>query len=370
MSMLTKFAVTNYRNFGSRVELDLSNPKSYEFNTYAVSDGVVKNGILYGPNGSGKSNLSLALFDIEYHLAPLKAKKLDYYDNFVYAGNTKANVKFEYEFRFSRDIVRYIYEKDRAGLLQSETLYYNDKEVFTSASGVVTIHNEFFPDCESIQNGMSTNANNVSVINFILAYYPLPDNHFLIRLRDFVNNMLWFRGLERREFIGIETQSNGSIDEFIIRKGLVEDFASFLYEVSGQRFDFIPTKDGDNVLFYKVKGVPLIFNGTVSTGTRSLELLYFWIKRMGAASFVFIDEFDAFYHFRLSYNVCRQLFGLPCQLFLSSHNTYLMTNELLRPDCNFIISESGVKTLAECTDKELRFGHNIEKIYRAGAFNE
>ena len=86
------------------------------------------------------------------------------------------------------------------------------------------------------------------------------------------------------------------------------------------------------------------------------------------ASFVFIDEFDAFYHYKLSYEVCKRLFNLDCQVFMSSHNTYLMTNDLLRPDCNFILVNGRIKSLSVCTDKELRFGHNIEKIYRAGVF--
>ena len=66
--MLTKFAVKNYRGFKDRIEWDLSNPSSYSFNTNAIKDGIVKNGIIYGPNGSGKTNLSLALFDIVNHL--------------------------------------------------------------------------------------------------------------------------------------------------------------------------------------------------------------------------------------------------------------------------------------------------------------
>lgn len=90
---------------------------------------------------------------------------------------------------------------------------------------------------------------------------------------------------------------------------------------------------------------------------------------MGRASFVFVDEFDAFYHFRLAYEVCRKLFELPCQVFLSSHNTYLMTNDLLRPDCNFILDHNKIKPLCHCTDKELRFGHNMEKLFRANAFS-
>ena len=88
--MLTKFAVTNYRGFSKRIVLDLSNPKNYSFNPSSISNGIIKNGIIYGPNGVGKTNLGLALFDIEYHLAPLKAKKNDYYNNFVFAG--KSNI--------------------------------------------------------------------------------------------------------------------------------------------------------------------------------------------------------------------------------------------------------------------------------------
>ena len=66
--MLIKFAVKNFRGFSERIEWDLSHPSNYSFNTYAIKDGVVKNGIIYGPNGSGKSNFALAIFDIVYHL--------------------------------------------------------------------------------------------------------------------------------------------------------------------------------------------------------------------------------------------------------------------------------------------------------------
>ena len=92
------------------------------------------------------------------------------------------------------------------------------------------------------------------------------------------------------------------------------------------------------------------------------------MSRMEDTTFVFIDEFDAFYHFKLSFEVCKRLFALPCQVFTSSHNTYLMTNDLLRPDCNFIVNNNKIKPLCDCTDKELRFGHNIEKLFRGNTF--
>jgi SMC domain protein len=366
--MLKKFAVTNYRGFANRIELNLSNPNNYSFNQFAIAGGIVKNGIIYGPNGAGKSNLGLALFDIAYHLAPLKAKKADYYNNYVYAGDAGRLVDFEYVFDFDGQCVEYTYSKNVGGVLQKETLVLNGDLVFSRNGNEFSVNSRYFSNAASIKSDFLDNANGVSIVNYFLAFYPLDRDNYLLKLQAFVNGMLWFASLEGREFIGVESKANGNIEEYIISNGLVPDFADFLERVSGQRFNFIKPKKGDTTLWYEVGRSRLVFCLTVSTGTRSLELLYFWLRHMRETTFVFIDEFDAFYHFQLSYNICTELFKLPCQLFLSSHNTYLMTNDLLRPDCNFILNNGIIKSLSDCTDKELRFGHNIEKIYRAGAF--
>lgn len=113
---LSIIAVKNYRGFDQRIEWDLSHPSSYEFNTSAIKDGVVKNGIIYGPNGSGKTNLGLAVFDIVNHLSQ-KWKKPDYYMNFVYAGKPDFPVEFEYTFKFNNRLVEYNYSKNSVGAL-------------------------------------------------------------------------------------------------------------------------------------------------------------------------------------------------------------------------------------------------------------
>ena len=58
------------------------------------------------------------------------------------------------------------------------------------------------------------------------------------------------------------------------------------------------------------------------------------------------------------------------QVIITTHNTNVMTNELLRPDCYFIMDDKGIAPLFEKTDKELREAHNIEKMYKAGTFND
>lgn len=40
--MLIKFAVKNFRGFAERIEWDLSHPSNYEFNKYAIKDGIIK----------------------------------------------------------------------------------------------------------------------------------------------------------------------------------------------------------------------------------------------------------------------------------------------------------------------------------------
>lgn len=364
--MLIKFSVKNFRGFAEKIEWDLSHPSNYEFNTYAIKDGIIKNGIIYGPNGSGKSNFALALFDIENHLSA-KWKKTDYYTNFVYTGAPNSPVEFEYRFKFDDDIVDYRYSKNSIGLLLSESLFVNQKQVFRKDETTFVIDESQFKIDASIKENFKQNVNSVSVINFLTASFPLSQDHYIVKLVLFVNSMLWFKNLDSREFIGLETASF-SLEEFIIQNHFVDDFNEFLTKVSEQNFKFVAPKEGDKNLYCEIGGNTIPFLLMASTGTQALELLYVWIKRMSAASFVFIDEFDAFYHFKLAFEVCKLLFNLNCQVFTSSHNTYLMTNDLLRPDCNFILQNNKIKPLQACTDKELRFGHNIEKLFRGGAF--
>lgn len=91
---------------------------------------------------------------------------------------------------------------------------------------------------------------------------------------------------------------------------------------------------------------------------------------MPKVSFAYIDEYDAFYHFELSQELVRLLKGLEnTQVFISTHNTDLLSNEILRPDAYFEIEDNKISSLDKRTDKELRKAHNLQKMYKAGSFN-
>lgn len=364
--MLIKFAVKNYRGFSDRIEWDLSHPSSYTFNTNLIKDGIVKNGIVYGPNECGKTNLSMAVFDIVNHLTQ-KFKKVDYYNNFVYAGTPSALVEFEYTFKFDEQQVEYSYSKMRDGILVNESLAVNGKYIFVRKGKSFTIDENAFPMNENVKNDLAENANHVSVVNFLIASYPLPEDNLLIRLRNFADGMLWLGNPITLEFIGFLNSIYAS-DEYIIKEGLVDDFQRFLNTVSEQTFHFVKPEKNDKVLLCEYGNEKVSFSVIASSSTKVLKQLYFWIQKMTCASFVFIDELDVFFHHETDYKVCRRLLSLDCQVFISSHNTYLMTNDLLRPDCYFILNDNRIKAMCDCTQKELRFGHNLEKLYRGGTF--
>ncbi len=366
--MLTKFSVANYCGFADKIVWDLSRPSSYSFNQFAIKDGTLKNGIIYGENGSGKSNLGLAIFDIANHLSH-KWKKPDYYLNYASAFGYGRPVEFEYEFKFGDNTLSYSYAKvarDLKGEIVKERLTLNGKELLFKDSDTLRIDSGFALTGAAVDN-LKNSANNISIVNYLLGAVPLAKGHPLLKIRDFVENMLFFRSLDNREFIG-QKEGGSNIEEYIINNRLISDFSAFLREVSGQEFKFAPPAQGDNTLYVLINGIRIPFLLIASTGTKNLELQYYWLKEMENASFIFIDEFDAFYHHELSYTLCQRLFKSDNQLFLTTHDTFLLSNDLLRPDCFFILKDNKINAICDLTDKELRFGHNLEKLYRGGTF--
>lgn len=362
--MLTKFAVKNYRGFSDRIEWDLSKPGNYTFNTFAIKDGIVKNGIIYGPNGSGKSNLALALFDIILHLTQ-KSRSQHQMDTIINVYHPNDLMSFEYTFRFGQNIIEYHYSKDSSGIVK-EKLILDGKVLFNLEDNVLYMESEEFPMADDIKKQLANSSNKVSILGYLWSVYPLTSVHPLKKMKEFVDGMLLFWNHEERGFAGLE-EGISYIEEYIISNGLIDNFSQFLKSISGQKFKFKPANAGDKLLICDM-GLGVPFNKIRSTGTSSLTLLYFWTQKMSNAAFVMIDEFDAFYHFDLSFKVCQKLFSYSNQIFVTSHNTYLMSNDLLRPDCNFIIDKNQIKPLNLCTEKELRWGNNIEKMYRGNAF--
>ncbi len=192
------------------------------------------------------------------------------------------------------------------------------------------------------------------------------------RLTAFAENMLWFRSLNHgNEFMGFDSQGR-NLDDFIIKDGL-SNFEEFLKNFG---FDFnlvaLPGPSNMQVIGTKYNsGVIAIFEEIASTGILSLRLFYHWYKKLSNVSFLFIDEFDAFYNGEISIAVIKLLNSLRhVQTIVTTHNeTLLSIDGVTRPDCSFVIANNNILPLSRRTNKELREAHNIENIYRKGGFD-
>ena len=150
----------------------------------------------------------------------------------------------------------------------------------------------------------------------------------------------------------------------------MKEFQEFLASV-GIKYELVAKEiDGSKRLFCRFGKRNVSFFRIASRGTSSLALFYYWLIQMKEASFVFIDEFDAFYHDTLAEQVVRELLAMEhTQALFTTHNTAIMTNDLLRPDCYMQIVDGQIRSFADSTEKELRKAHNLRKMYQAGAFD-
>ena len=364
--MLRKFSVKGFRGFKDELTFDLTKARDYGFNRHLIHNGLVSSGVIYGINGSGKSSLGFALFDIvgvltDYQLAAPMLDKMSY----INADTDKGISSFSYEFYLDGDVIVYSYEKTAPDEIVKEELLVNGKEILQRVKENVVYSekpNLTFPKMFSA----------LSALRYIYRNTQLDDKNAIAKTIKFVEKMLWFRSLRERGYCGY-TIGGDKIVEKLYEKNAIQEFEEFLLEVANIKMKLevinMDTTDSKELYIKYPKGTVRFFNAA-STGTNELLLLFYWSKiAFNDLKFLFIDEFDAFYHFELSEKIVKMISeNSHMQSFFTSHNTYLANNNTMRPDCFFIISNGEIKCFADATDRELREGHNLEKLFRSGEF--
>jgi len=367
--MLKRFEVKNFKNFGENLVFDLSEVKSYEFNTDAIKNNIVNKSLIYGPNGSGKSNLGFAIFDITHHLTD-RQKSPNFYVDYIYAGSAVPYAEFKYSLSFGKNSVHYVYAKTNLDDLVYEDLSINGKQVIKyirNKEKDVTVN---LKGAETLNKYL--NGNKISALKYVKSNAVLAENEInktFYEFYDFVERMLLFRSLDTNVYIGFQT-GNSHIQPDIVKKGKLKDFEEFLNRFGVKCILKKIIVNGQEDIAFEFDKRLINFYLNASNGTRALTLFYYWLLRLNEVSFVFIDEFDAFYHHELAKTVVEEIKKIQCQAILTTHNTALMSNDLLRPDCYFILDNNKIDPIYKFTDKELRKAHNIEKMYKAGAFDE
>ena len=364
--MLKEFTVQNFKNF-KNITLNFGNTGNYDFKKEVIKNNIISKMLILGKNGSGKSNVGLAIFDIINHLTD-KEKKLDEYRNYLnYNQSNEDNAFFCYIFQFGSDKIKYEYKKIDSETIIEEKLFINDKLCieYNKNEKVVKIEiEEYVKNFQNFNKDLSVNEfEKISLVKYIKRNTLLIKEAVLYKFFEFVDNMLWIRSLqEGNTYMGYEN-GNGNIMLEIIKAGKVKDFENF-FKKAGINQKLVHSEN--QILIEFESGIQVEFYQIASSGTKILALLFFWMEIfIKNVSFLFIDEFDAYFHHSLSKFILERLFSNDNinQIALSSHSTNLIDNEILRPDCYFVLNDKGkIKQFSEITDKKIEEYHNIEKL--------
>lgn len=381
--MLRKFEVSNYKTFKDKISLDFGDIGGYQFSTECIYDGYISKMLIYGRNATGKTNLGKALMDIQRLLFGLRKLRED--RSFLNADSVEETAVFSYEFIFDGQKVVYRYGRCSDTTLKWEKLEINDELIFScdfsarqfnfdnlSYIKVETANTERYRLLLDERESDDGDEIELPFMRWLVNNVALEKNSVLLKMFNYVRRMVFISAGNH-----IWPRQSKAYDTFFEkleeRKGL-QEIEQFFNEM-GIECQLILRKlpDGQRELyFYHERLVP--FFETASSGTLALFDLYRRsVAPMREASFIYLDEFDAFYHYEMAENVIRffKKRYSKCQIILTSHNTNLMTNRLMRPDCLFILSSFGTLTaLCNATERELREGHNLEKMYISGEFEK
>lgn len=373
--MLKRFSVKNFKAFEDKVTLDLSSISNYEFNKECISNGICKTALLYGKNASGKSSLCFALFDIVEVLTD-KYVCHDVYKPYKHILHQDAPTEFEYEFKFDTDEVFYKYSKSDQSTLISEELIINQKQIFSYKKDLVA--QDIAVNLEGAETlKVSSDKLNISLCRFIKNNALLKnnlENSIFQKFFEFVENMLMICSFDQSCFIGYKNSPKDNLVKKIIENRNFEKLQQFFLEAGfTDKLTYKKNSLGEYNLFIQYDDKCLDFNDAASNGMKALLLIYYYLENKinqdKRPSFVCIDNFDAFFSFELSYFIVNQLKDCNTQALLTTYNTCNFSNDLLRPDCYFLCSKNKIVDANNATDKELRRGHNLEKLYRGGAFS-
>lgn len=373
--MLKRFSVKNFKAFEDKVTLDLSSIGNYEFNKECISNGICKTALLYGKNASGKSSLCFALFDIVEVLTD-KYVCHDVYKPYKHILHQDAPTEFEYEFKFDTDEVFYKYSKSDQSTLISEELIINQKQIFSYKKDLVA--QDIAVNLEGAETlKVSPDKLNISLCRFIKNNALLKnnlENSIFQKFFEFVENMLMIWSFGQSCFIGYKNSPKDNLVKKIIENRNFEKLQQFFLEAGfTDKLTYKKNSLGEYNLFIQYDDKCLDFNDASSNGMKALLLIYYYLENKinqdKRPSFVCIDIFDDFFSFELSYFIVNQLKDCNTQALLTTYNTCNFSNDLLRPDCYFLCSKNKIVDANNATDKELRRGHNLEKLYRGGAFS-
>ena len=365
--MIKRFSVRGFKGFHGLCTVDFSKTRDYDFNKHLLKNGLVNKALLYGKNGSGKSNLGFAMMDIATHMTDNQRSPV----NYLYSLNgdsAEEKIYFEYVFQFGSDEVTYEYEKDGTMALLYERVLVNSQSVFfyNYESNKMEIG---LKEISSLNKQVLLNRNIAnSALKTIYGYSAhLPSRSPVKQIYEFANGMLWFRSLGGYEFMGT-TNAIDNVEQYLASSPIIiQSFETFLRSC-GLEYCLKAVSDVNGKRLYaEFANHSYPFFSIASTGTKSLCLYFYWMdKYKDRLTFLYLDEFDAFYHFNLAQAIMANVnSNASYQSIITTHNPYLADNSFMRPDCYLNMKDGKVQSFADSTNRVIRQGNSLEKMVLA-----
>ena len=385
--MLKRFVVKNYKNFRDEIILDFGNTAGYQFNQDCVFGNLISKAIIYGRNATGKSNLGNAILDIAYTLRGIPRFKSERV--FINADSSEDYATFSYLFIFNGEELNYEYKRKSEDELIAEKLLIKKQTIFScdflkgnysfeglKQIGASTINTRLYSDSLNQEGPDETQEKRMPFLRWLISNAAFANNSLLIKLFNYVSKMYLINN-DTDSLLSAKRNMH-DFAEYLKKTDRLEDFERFL-NAMGVECSLVLKElpDGQNMLYFKHNNM-IPFAETASSGTLTATLLYrrLFLGAFGSSSkpsFLYMDEFDAFYHYEMSRDVIEYLkkHYPNTQIVFTTHNTSLMSNRIMRPDCLFILSTKGNLTpLHYATERELREGNNLAKMYMSGEFEQ
>ena len=365
--MLIRFWVEGYRCFINRTEIDLTDKKNYRFGVECVRGDFLDKMIVLGSNNAGKTSFGFAMIDIVSTAGGFN-KDIGQKNEacFLNKDSGTERATFHYDLTQRGSVISYEYSKASPDKLISESLQIDRQIVFKYdlSDESEPIYNYSLIGAKDFPSPDGTK----SLVLSLMEKYNLDQDSPIGVVYGFATHSLYYMAMWKMDVhIGLIDRQDDA-QKYLVDNNLVKDFETFLRDVG--LMDEKLEAQGSRLLIVKEKG-SLPFEECVSRGTMILCRLFCWIKRCkDRDALLFFDDFDDMFHYRTAENAIKKIIASNrAQCIFVTHNTGLASNDFMRPDCCFIMDHGELRSFASLTDKDIRRGHNLEKMLREGEFD-
>ena len=368
--MLKKMYLTNFLSFSERTEFDFTASKYSILSETNVSDNsVLKGALVIGANASGKSN---ALEGIEFLIRLIKGDGVSFGAYRCFFAKTPITC-VEYEFDFSGKKVTYAisYDINEKKLLEHLLIDEQDFLMRDGEIGKLRIGQTY-----TVEGNLDSETLFLRTASFNTGRFP--QEPILHELMDYLFNSYFIDGYNQAAHFGKSVTKYAEENGVDKLNAYLKDFNYDFYMEYGSKSQgeglLIQLGSGQKSIFFKRNSypIPTMFFRESQGNQVFADLLPQIINVIEQPGMLIIDEFGNGFHNKLAEKIVRFFMekSKNSQLFITSHDTNLISNSVFRPDQISLITfenskGSQVKRISQFKPREAQ---NLEKMYLGGMF--